>query len=178
MTDPGLSNRLRQKSRRAGIAVGLTMALTILICVGASTAIYAALVQPLTDIIPVSENPVVVVPPTATAAPTEVAQAPEGQDTPQPADSGGVEPAPTATAESGLFQPTHQIRADSSVNFRGGPSTSDEILRALSPETALQYLDEDAPTASAEDGDRWMKFKLEDGEEGWVREIDIESYRP
>ncbi len=177
MTDPGLSNRLRQKSRRAGLAVGLTMALTILICVGASAAIYAALVQPLSDFIPVTENPNVVVPPTVTPVPTVVAELPSGATTEAPAT---VAPAvaPTATADTGAFTPDFQIRADSSVNFRGGPSTGDEILRALSPETPLMYLDEDAPTDNAEDGDRWMKFETEDGEQGWVREIDTESYRP
>ena len=33
MTDSGLSTRLRQQSRRAGLMVGLTMVLTIAICI-------------------------------------------------------------------------------------------------------------------------------------------------
>ena len=52
MTDPGLNNRLRQRSRRAGLMVGVTMALTIFICVGGFAAIYAGLVPFLSDVVP------------------------------------------------------------------------------------------------------------------------------
>ena len=40
MTDTGLSNRLRQHSRRSGIAVGLTMAATIALCILTSAYIF------------------------------------------------------------------------------------------------------------------------------------------
>ncbi|MDP9368581.1 MAG: hypothetical protein M3Q03_09960, partial [Chloroflexota bacterium] len=51
MTDPGLTNRLRQHSRRAGIMVGLSMALTIAICVGGFTTIYARLAPFTSDFV-------------------------------------------------------------------------------------------------------------------------------
>ena len=86
------------------------------------------------------------------------------------------EPAVSPTAED--FQPTHQIGAGQSVNFRSGPSTTDAIIVALPPETPLQYLNEDAPTENPSDGDRWMRFRNEAGDEGWIREIDTEPYQP
>jgi SH3-like domain-containing protein len=64
------------------------------------------------------------------------------------------------------------------VNFRAGPSTTDAIIVALPPETPLQYLNEDAPTTNPADGDRWMRFRNEAGDEGWIREIDTEPYQP
>ena len=65
-----------------------------------------------------------------------------------------------------------------SVNFRAGPSTVDAIISALPPATPLQYLNEDAPTENPNDGNRWMKFRIQNGAEGWVREIDTEQYQP
>lgn len=84
----------------------------------------------------------------------------------------------TTTPAADDFEPTHQIGAAQSVNFRAGPSTGDSIIEALSPATPLQYLDEDAPTTNPSDGDRWMRFRTEDGQEGWVREIDTTTYQP
>ena len=185
MTDPGLSSRLRQHSRRAGLMVGISMALTVAICVGGFATIYAALTPFTADLVPQEREP--------TPAPTRVAarsedlgaaptSAPEvaiaaEAPTPTPAPAPTEAPAPTPTEEA--FRPTHQISAGQSINFRSGPSTADPILFALPPLTPLQYLNEDAPTQNpAQDGRRWMRFRNEDGEEGWVREIDTEPYRP
>ena len=86
-------------------------------------------------------------------------------------------PAP-ATPATDAFKPDYQIKAAESVNFRAGPSTGDQILQALPPATPLQYLNEDAPATNPNDGPRWMKFKIEDGTVGWIRQIDTESYKP
>jgi hypothetical protein len=48
---------------------------------------------------------------------------------------------------------------------------------ALSPATPLQFLGEEEPTTNPGDGERWMRFRTEDGQEGWVREIDTGPYR-
>ena len=64
-----------------------------------------------------------------------------------------TQPAPAAPTDSPTaddFEPTHQIGAGQSVNFRSGPSTTDPIIVALPPDTPLQYLDEDAPTDESE----------------------------
>ncbi|HEX5497675.1 MAG TPA: SH3 domain-containing protein [Thermomicrobiales bacterium] len=182
MSEPDLENRLRQHARRTGLMIGLSMVLTIAICIGGATLIYAALVPLLSDLVPVSaparsqsaivaDNPppdgvsAAVSEPTPTSAP--VAPVVETAATEAP-----------ATPPADDFTPDYQINAAESVNFRAGPSTSDQILSALPPATPLQYLNEDAPAENPNDGPRWMKFKTEDGTVGWIRQIDTESYQP
>lgn len=90
--------------------------------------------------------------------------------------SDGAAPPPTTTPKA--FMPTHQIQGGESINLRPDPSFDHPPIRALAPTTPLQYLDEEAPTATpAADGARWMRFRIADGAEGWVREIDVEPYR-
>src|SRR4051794_39206996 len=43
MTNSGLTRRLRQQSHRSGLAVGITMAMAIAICLGAFTFLYVKL---------------------------------------------------------------------------------------------------------------------------------------
>lgn len=175
MTDSGLSTRLRQQSRRAGLMVGITMVLAIAIFVFGAAALFAALSRPFSDLIPA------VVPPAentiagsleadltnTTLAPEPVIQA-DSQPTPAVAEEPTVAPAAAA------FEPTHQIGANTSVNFRTGPSTSDAVIVALSPATPLQFLDEEVPT----NGGLWMKFRSENGDEGWVLEELAVPYQP
>ncbi len=174
MTDSGLSARLRQQSRRAGLMVGLTMVLVIAICIFGAAVIYAALSRPFSDLIPMAA-PAVQVPAAATlTTPREEAPAP-APTTEAQSEAPVVDAAPTEPPITEAFAPTYQIGANSSVNFRSGPSTEDPIIRALSPAEPLQYLDEDQ---LAPNGDRWMKFRAEDGSEGWVLEVFTEAYQP
>ncbi len=187
MSDPGLTHRLRQRSRRAGIMIGVSMVLTIALCAAGFTIIYSALDGFTTDFISKTEP-----------EPTVVAQAPEqGGDnavvTPTAAASGGTgqqqaqqtDPtptpkptqAPTSAPDENAFTPDYQV-GPVTVNLRSGPSTADSIVNGLPPATPLQYLDEDAPTDDPEDGERWMRFMTEDGLEGWIREIDVTEYEP
>ncbi len=194
MTDPGLTDRLRQKSRRAGLAVGLSMALTIAICIGGATVIYAALVEPLSQFIPIppaqqivpqpnsggsgglSDVPAVNSPAEPAPANQDIAAVPTEAPPPEPPPTPTPEPTPTSEA----FEPTHQIRGDQAVNLRTEPSRSDSgVIQALQPSTPLQFLGEEAPTENpVEDGDVWMRFRTNQGEEGWVREIDVSTYTP
>jgi hypothetical protein len=182
MSEPDLENRLRQHARRTGLMIGLSMVLTIAICIGGAALIYAALVPVLSDLVPISlpapnqSNDVVTNNP-----PPDGARAAGAAPTPTPAIApAAVESAPTEppATPADAFTPDYQINAAESVNFRAGPSTSDQILRALPPATPLQYLNEDAPAANPNDGPRWMKFKTEDGAVGWIRQIDTEPYKP
>jgi hypothetical protein len=67
------------------------------------------------------------------------------------------------------------MSAPESVNLRAGPGVEFEVVVVLSQQQPLQYLNEDEPTDNpAADGNRWMKFRTEDGFEGWIREIDAE----
>ena len=157
--------------------VGLTMVLAITILVFGAAGLFAWLSRPFSDLIPI------VAPAIETAPERDSAVAPDAIETQVQSQSEViVQEAPTvAPAEKPTtdeFAPTHQIGATQSVNFRAGPTTADAIIIALSPATALQYLDEDAPTTSSQDGERWMKFRTEQGDEGWVREIDTAPYQP
>lgn len=187
MSDPGLTHRLRQRSRRAGIMIGVSMVLTIALCAVGFTILYTALDGFTTDFISRTET-----------QPTVVAQAPEqgggnAEVTPTAGASGAADqqqaqqtdPTPTpeptqapteAPAES-AFTPDYQV-GPVTVNLRSGPSTSDSIVNGLPPATPLQYLNEDAPTDDPEDGERWLRFQTEDGLEGWIREIDVTEYVP
>ena len=180
MTDRALNDRLRQKSRRAGLAVGLSMLLTIGVCLGAAAFIYAALVPYLSDIVPI---------PAPAAAPARVNPAPvsqnvdeqsaslqadEGPNEAQPADAvlrpaeptptPEPEPTPEPTPTEEPFAPTHQVDALQSVNLRGGPNG--QIIRAIPIAAPLRYLNE---TENGSDGQPWMRFETEDGDEGWLR---------
>jgi hypothetical protein len=155
--------------------VGLTMLLAITILVFGAAGLFAWLSRPFSDLIPIVAP---AVEPAPESEPPGVAVAVE---TPEPVDIAAPE-APTVTSAAAVptddFTPTHQIGATQSVNFRAGPTTSDAIIITLPPATALEYLDEDAPTTSSQDGERWMRFRTEQGEEGWVREIDTAPYQP
>jgi hypothetical protein len=183
MTDPGLSTRLRQRSRRAGLMVGISMALSIAICVGVFAAIYAGLTPWLNDLVPIDPPPVTQVastnqqaaPPASNDESNQPAIAPVVQPEPTSTPEPAAETEPTPTPEGDAFEATHQIRAaGESINLRPEPSTNNNPIRALSPATPLQYLGEESPS---NDG-TWMRFVTEEGEEGWVRDIDTETYVP
>jgi cytoskeletal protein RodZ len=184
MTDTGLTNRLRQRSRRAGIMVGLSMALTIAICLGGFVWLYAE-INPFTqDFVAANATSTPEEPPRETreASQNSNEEPAENAEEPTPEEPDSSEPDPTPTAEptptSEAFQPTHQANSQFVINLRAGPSTDTEIVTALALSQPLEYLDEDAPTENpAADGNRWMKFRTEDGLEGWIREIDAEPYQ-
>ena len=179
MTDPGLNNRLRQRSRRAGFMVGITMALTIAICVGGFAGIYASLVPFLSDVVPAEGRDATRTPtPAPAAAQAPEAEAPEPTAPPAPPPEPTPTPVPEPTATATTFQPTHQIGAAQSVNLRPEPSRNNTPIRALAPQTPLQFLDERAPAEIPDDAPGWMRFRTAEGEEGWVREIDTAPYQP
>jgi hypothetical protein len=159
--------------------VGITMVLAIAICIFGAAGLFAWLSRPFSDLIPMVAPAAQV---QQAAQPTEPSdQQPVGEEPAIAAPAEPTQPAPAAPTNSPTaddFEPTHQIGAGQSVNFRSGPSTTDPIIVALPPDTPLQYLNEDAPTENPSDGDRWMRFRNEAGDEGWIREIDTEAYQP
>ena len=183
MTDPGLTNRLRQHSRRAGLNVGISMALAVAICVAGFAGIYAWLTPLASDFIPQEDRSI--------DAPTrndQEAGAASVQPSPTPERATATEPTPNSTAvptsgapptpDASAFTPTHQSTSQFSVNFRAEPSRDAGVVVVLTPATPLQYLNQDAPTSNpAEDGNRWMRFRTDDGQEGWIREVDAEPYQ-
>ena len=174
MTDPGLTNRLRQHSRRSGLMVGLTMLLTITICIGASTTIYAKLSPLMSDFVSAKPKATATRPAVAGipagAAPTSAP--PAAPTSPPTAAAPTPTSAPAATANT--FKPDYQVNSGYRVNFRSEPSTdsSDTIIEGLAPATPLQY----TGTSDSSSGTVWMKFKLQDGTVGWIRQIDVQPY--
>lgn len=141
--------------------VGLSMAITIIILIAAFIWIYVRLGPYLSDFIPSStpNEATPVTEPSGIATPdTELAELEVPTPTPPPP------PTPT-------WQPTHRLVADTDVNFRSGPNTISAPLRTIPPGTELQFLGERDDSGNFV----WMRFQLEDGTEGWVREINTEA---
>lgn len=178
MSDPGLSNRLRQHSRRSGLAVGLTMAAAIALCILSSAWIFGRIEPYVSDFTGYEQNtPVSEV---AAADNDEVTPVPETSseeeeepaETPQPTETAGSQPtvAPAGTGTATAFRKTHESNPDFTVNFRPGPSIdSGEPVATLDPGTPLQYLDEQT---TGDDGSIWLRMKTQDNVEGWLREVD------
>jgi hypothetical protein len=190
MQDPGLNHRLQQRSRRSGFMIGLTMALTLAVCVGSFTLIYAQLEPVVSDFVSSGETEV---PPTrepvvAEAQPTsQTNQQPPAQttDQPTPEPTGEAEATTEPTPEDGVFEPDYQIDSGQPVNLRAGPSVnnSGEPIVAVPIDAPLMYLGESQPTEDPAgdglgEGQVWMKFRTEDGEEGWIREVDVTEFTP
>ena len=193
MTDPGLDRRLRQRSRRSGLMIGISMALTIAVCVGGFSILYTALDAFVGDFVSAEA--------TSAPGPTQApVQAAAGEAVPttvadvsQPTQAAAVQPTapptvpPTAPAAEApiatppTFAPDYQS-GGYSLNLRSEPSAAggdQTVVTVLPPSTPLQYLNEEqATTNAAQNGDRWMRFRTEAGEEGWLREIDTEPYQP
>jgi hypothetical protein len=171
--------------------IGVSMLLTIALCAIGFTVLYTALDAFTSDFIsrtdetptieaqvaaPNTDNPDANTAADPTAPPVEATTAPEPAQAQAPEPTATV--APTREADDAEFDPDFQIASDVTINLREGPSTATSILEGLPPATPLEYLDEDAPTDTPSDGERWMKFETETGLVGWVREIDVTAYEP
>jgi hypothetical protein len=193
MQDPGLNHRLQQRSRRSGFMIGLTMAVTLAVCVGSFTFIYAQLEPVVGDFVSSGETEAVATtaPDVAEAAPTQEPATNQQPETDEPDPTEEAEPTEEATEEAeptpddDEFDPDYQIDSPAPVNLRAGPSvnSSGEPIIAVPIDAPLMFLDETAPTEDPEgdglgEGQVWMRFRTEDGEEGWIREIDVTEYTP
>lgn len=186
MTDPGLTRRLRQQGHRSGLAIGISMALAIAVLVGGFTWIYVQLdpfvrdfagAEPAPTQTPVEQAAGSGKKATKTPTPEEVAsdqatQEPDATETPEP-DSTKIQ---SIDGNNGDFKPDYQVIALEPVRLRSGPGVSFDILvDGVEPGTKLQFLgDREASKNPDADGDtEWLKFRLEGGEEGWIRNIDV-----
>lgn len=195
MTDSGLNQRLRQRSRRSGLMIGFSMLLTLMVCVGAFTMIYARLEPVVADFVGRGE----IEAPTVIPTQEPVAQAPEPTAVPdQPEDDdtvdeeqndetdteGGDNQIEQSNTDSDSFEPDYQVDAGGPVNLRPGPGVgSGNAIIALPVATPLIYLGEQEATDDPDrdqmdSGQVWMKFRTEDGAEGWMRELDVTEYEP
>jgi len=159
------------------------MAMAIAICLGAFTFLYVKL-DPWVRDFSGSESA-----PTATPGdqasgneenvdeePTEVVEEPTAVPTDSAdGESGNVSEADSTNAdETKAFEPDYQVTALEDVNFRSGPGTSFEPVAQVGPGTPLHYEGETQPATEPDNaGTNWMKFTLEDGREGWIRDVDV-----
>jgi cytoskeletal protein RodZ len=187
MTDPGLTNRLRQHSRRSGLMVGVTMALTIAICIVGFIWVFAQLEPYVSDF--VHRDPATAEQPSQrprqepdTNGGSSNDQADENADAEPTKKPPTPTPKPKATSTTTAFNPDYQTSYDS-INLRAGPSTETDVVTTLTAQQPLQYLgdkqESDDPSRDEMDpGQSWLKFRTEDGEVGWVREFDVGPYSP
>lgn len=193
-TPRSLSNRLRQHSRRSGFAVGVSMALAIAICIAGFVAIYVQLQPYISDFVtrdpPEEEARVAAAP-----DPTERPDDDEGDEEPAPTeepseDEEGAasdeeeappeddEDEPEPTEESDEFEPDLQSNSEFQINLRSEPTTNSDIIIVLTFAQPLESTGETAPADDpANDGDLWVEVRTENGEEGWMREIDSEPFQ-
>src|SRR5918998_4798971 len=118
MTDSGLSTRLRQQSRRAGLMVGITMVLAIAICIFGAAGTFAWLSRPFSDLIPMVAPAAQVQPAAQPAEPAGQQPAPDEPEIaaqPEPTQPPAAA-APTNSPTADGFEPSHQIGASQSVN--------------------------------------------------------------
>lgn len=194
MSDPGLNQRLRQRSRRSGLMIGLSMALTLVVCVFAFTMIYAQLEPVVSDFVGRGDielpTPIPTEEPVAAAPePTAPPAADQPAATEAPADAEAEETAaatetPPIEEDEDAFTPNYQIDAGGPVNLRPGPGVaSGDAIMALPNGTPLMFMDEEIPTSDPARDDLgednvWMRFQTEDGLEGWIRDVDVSEYVP
>jgi hypothetical protein len=162
------------------------MALAIAVLIGGFTWIYVQLDPFVRDFAGAEPAP------TSTAIEQASSSGKKATKTPTPEEPTSEQPTsePDATetprAEStkiqsvqennGDFKPDYQVVALEAVRLRAGPGVNfDIVVDSVLPGTKLQYLDDRQPSQNPDaDGDtEWLKFRLESGEEGWIRNIDV-----
>lgn len=196
---PGLEHRLGSRARRSGLMIGISIMTAIGILVGGFTLIFALLDPLVSDFVgPLAEptqasagaalaarsapnNPSSTggAAPATVPAPTEPATEPTAVSTAVPTPS----PTAEATPPEDAFEPDYRVTAQGRINFRDGPGVRFPPIVAIDPGTEVQSLGESQATQNpAADllspGREWLRFRLEDGREGWIRDIDVAPINP
>jgi Bacterial SH3 domain len=167
--------------------VGLTMALTIALCIVGFVWVFTQLEPYVSDFVhrdpsSAEEQNSPRQTPRAQAQGNEAQPTEEENDQPPPERPDPTKtPKPKPTATTTAFNPDYQITAEGSVNLRSGPSKGTDVITTLSTAAPIQYLgetqeSEDPAFDELDPGQSWMKFRTENGDEGWVREIDVGPY--
>ena len=169
----GLNERLQQHSQRSGMMIGVSMAVVVTLLIGSFTWLFFRLDPFFSDFAGRAGVP------RSTVEPVRVAASPRTGTPAASADPSVLAAPPTPTAlilapptaiGTPQFQATHAISDfGQQVNFRAGPSTASARVALLPPGTRLRFLNEQERI----EGMLWMRFSLERGEIGWIREIDV-----
>lgn len=92
---------------------------------------------------------------------------------------------PAASPENAIsdFKLDYQSTGQFTVNLRDGPGIRYDVVATVSPETPLQALGGSEQTRHPEedgltDGQEWIKVRTRNGEEGWIRAVDITARTP
>lgn len=162
--------------------IGVSMAAAMILCIAAFIWLYVQIGPLLSDFIPqeTAEEPETIG--IAGSQPTPGPSAvddfslaeipPEPLSTPSPDDDDADDEATDDEdddADLDVWTPTHQLRDGPNVNFRSGPNTMSEPHGSLPPGTPLEFLGEEEPASGAV----WMSFEIEDGTQGWIRDVDV-----
>lgn len=182
MTDPSLNRRLDHHARRSGFAVGASMALAIVLLIAAFVWLFATINPYLSDFLGAEAARSTATPPglqagapvapttvplQRTTAPLEPTATVAVAATEPPTVAPTEEAAPTEVTDD--FQPDFQVAGNEGINFRSAAGTDgSETLAVVNPGTQLQSTGEDATV----DGVLWLEFNNEEGQTGWIREID------
>lgn len=191
---PGLEHRLGSRSRRSGLMIGVSIMTAIGILVGGFTVIFAVLNPLVSDFVGSLPEPTQVAAGEALAARNSSGDSaggsavPTSEPTAAPAAAPTAAPAPTptpipeptaeATPPEDAFTPDYRVTAQQRINFREGPGVNTAAIAGVEPGTELQSLNESQATQNpAADrlspGSEWLRFRLEDGREGWIRDVDV-----
>ncbi|MDQ2684152.1 MAG: SH3 domain-containing protein [Chloroflexota bacterium] len=112
-----------------------------------------------------------------TPSPTPVPTEPRTLSATEPTATAADAEQPTESDDD-LFQPDYRVVSVQPVRLRAGPSVQSAIvIDGLPPGTALRFLGErEASSNPAVDGDlEWLHFRVETGQEGWIRRIDVQE---
>jgi hypothetical protein len=177
MTDPGLTRRLRQQAHRSGLAIGLSMALAIAVCIGGFTWLYVQLDPWVRDFAGVEPAPTATPRERASndddnadSEPTEKAD-PTSTPKEEPTDDNQIE---QVDEDNGGFDADYQVTSLEAVNMRSGPGRSFGVVGQVNPGTRLQFTGNREAAPDADDvGLDWLEFETENGQTGWIREIDV-----
>lgn len=191
---PGLEHRLGLRSRRSGLMIGVSIMAAMGILIGGFTLIFAMLDPLVSDFVGPLAQPTQAAAGEALAAQASSGDSAGGSAAPTaepvstaPAAEPATAPTPTPPAEAtppeDAFTPDYRVSARQRINFREGPGVNSPAIAGIEPGTELQSLDESRETENpAADrlspGSEWLRFRLEDGREGWIREVDVAPINP
>ncbi len=188
----GLAERLEQHSRNNGVALGVAMALCMVIGIAGFIYLYTHIhilpdVQSRLPDAPTASGSASAVAGAqfTTPAPTRIAGTPGANATTVAAmtvgtatptrpvavvvASGTADVAPSPT--SARFRANYRIVGGPSINYRRDAGTDTAIVKTLPPGTELQATGQSQEVG----GERWLRLRDAAGLEGWVREIDLDK---
>lgn len=178
----GLNERLQQHARRSGMMVGVSMAIVVVLVIGSFTWLFFRIDPFFSDFAgrtgaprssPVAAR--IVVSPRTSAIVTGAGTAVPTVNLPIPPTTTALSGNPAVASATATFQATHLV-ADfgQQVNLRAGPSTTASRVAALAPGTRLRYLGDQERVGDVV----WMRFLIERGDAGWIRQLDVVSLQP